>query len=222
MAQNILISFSIILSFTFLSSALEGGYADNQNPGLYSSGSTPFGVPYVDWTTRWWQWYIGIPNSQTPFADTSGQNCGINQEGPVWNLLGSPGKVERTCTIQSDKAILFPILVTECSYSESPSLKTKEDLLRCAMDANKDAVLQATVDNQQIKDIDKYRVTSSLFNVTYPDDSIYPTNSNFSQAVSDGWFIMLEPMKPGQHQIRFTASQIGQVPVDTTYHLIIK
>ena len=57
---------------------------------------------------------------------------------------------------------------------------------------------------------------------------MFPTNSNFSQAVSDGWFILLEPLKPGQHEIKFTASQVRNpttgesTVVDVTYHLTIK
>ena len=89
------------------------------------------------------------------------------------------------------------------------------------------AVVKASLDNAEIKNIDNYRIASGLFNVTYPSDSVIPTNSNFSQAVSDGWFIMLEPLKPGQHEIKFSASQVaGQTTgestaLDTTYHLNI-
>ena len=65
----------------------------------------------------------------------------------------------------------------------------------------------ASVDNREIKDVDKYKVTSSIFNVTYSADSVFPTNSNFSQAISDGWFIMIEPFKPGEHELKFSATQ---------------
>ena len=85
------------------------------------------------------------------------------------------------------------------------------------------------MDNQEIKLVDKYRVTSSIFNVTYPNDPVFPTNSNFSQPSSDGWFILLEPLKPGEHVIKFSASQLPAGPttaentaVDVTYHLNIK
>ena len=50
------------------------------------------------------------------------------------------------------------------------------------------AVVKASLDNAEIKNIDNYRIASGLFNVTYPSDSVIPTNSNFSQAVSDGWY----------------------------------
>jgi hypothetical protein len=183
--------------------------ADELNPGLYSPNSSPYGTSFDKWTTKWWQWFIGIPNSQQPFPDTTGEKCGVTQAGPVWYLVGAAGKAERNCTIPSDKAILFPILNTECSYSETPTLKTEQDLRKCAVESNKDAVLKASLDNIEIKNLDKYRVTSNVFNVTYPNDPVFPTNSNFSQAVSDGWFIMLEPLKPGKHELKFSASQLG-------------
>jgi hypothetical protein len=204
--------------------AIQQVFADELNPGLYSKSSNAFGTSFADWTIRWWQWFIGIPNSQQPFPDTTGEKCATDQAGPVWYLLGAAGKVERTCTIPSGKAIIFPILTTECSFSENPSMKTEEELRKCAVDSNKDAVLKASLDNREIRNCDNYRVASSLFNVTYPSDPVFPTNSNFSQAVSDGWFMMLEPLKPGQHELRFTAIQIGtdNAVTDVTYHLNIK
>lgn len=202
--------------------------ADEINPGLYAPNSSPYGTSFDKWTTKWWQWFIGIPNSQQPFPDTTGEKCGIKQAGPVWYLVGAAGKVERNCIIPSDKAILFPILNTECSYSETPTLKTEQDLRKCAVESNKDAVLKASLDNHEIKNIDNYRVTSSPFNVTYPSDPVFPTNSNFSQAVSDGWFIMLEPLKPGTHELKFSASQLGagttgeNTVMDVKYNLNVK
>jgi hypothetical protein len=202
--------------------------ADEINPGLYSLNSSPFGTPFSTWTAKWWQWFIGIPNSQQPFPDTTGEKCGIKQAGPVWYLVGAAGKVERNCIIPSDKAILFPILDTECSYSETPTLKTEQDLRQCAVEGNKDAVLKASLDNREIKNIEKYRVTTNLFNVTYPSDPVFPTNSNYSQAVSDGWFIMLEPLKPGAHELKFSASQLGagttgeNTVLDVKYNLTVK
>ena len=104
--------------FVFLAPFVITGYeamADDVNPGLYSQNSTPYGISFPVWTTKWWQWFIEIPNSQHPFTDITGERCGTNQAGPVSYLVGATGKAERTCTIQSDKAILFPILNTECS-----------------------------------------------------------------------------------------------------------
>ena len=219
---------SIVMTMLLVQLSSQLVLADEINPGLYSPNSSPYGTSFDKWTTKWWQWFIGIPNSQQPFPDTTGEKCGIKQAGPVWYLVGAAGKVERNCIIPSDKAILFPILNTECSYSETPTLKTEQDLRKCAVESNKDAVLKASLDNHEIKNIDNYRVTSSPFNVTYPSDPVFPTNSNFSQAVSDGWFIMLEPLKPGTHELKFSASQLGagttgeNTVMDVKYNLNVK
>jgi hypothetical protein len=212
-----------LMFLTFLTFLPRLSLADEINLGVYSPNSAPFGTPFIDWTTKWWKWFIAIPNSQHPFADTTGERCGKSQEGPVWYLVGAGGHAERNCSIPSDKAILFPILNSECSYSESPTLKSEQELRKCAVDADKNAVLKATIDNREIKDIDRYKVTSGIFNVTYSNDPVFPTNSNVSEAVSDGWFIMLEPLKPGNHEIRFSESQIEPPSlIDVVYHLSIK
>lgn len=47
-------------------------------------------------------------------------------------------------------------------------------------------------------------------------------------AVSDGWFLMLQPLEPGQHELRFSAIQLGgqttaeNTAMDVTYHLDVK
>ena len=134
------------------------------------------------------------------------EKCGINQAGPVRFLVEPQGRWRGIAPFHLIK-VLFPILNTECSYSETPTLKMNNDARKCAVESDQDAVLKASLDNHEIKSLDNYRVTSSPFNVTYPSDPVFPTNSNFSQAVSDGWFIMLEPLKPGTHELKFSASQ---------------
>jgi hypothetical protein len=203
--------------------------SDTVNPGLYSPDSKPFGLSFADWPAKWWQWYLKIPNSQHPFGDSTGEKCGLMQNGPVWFLVGSAGKAERNCTIPSDKAILIPVINTECSYSESPDIKDKKGLTNCAITANNGAQISASVDNRPIVDLDKYRVTTDIFNVTYDKDPVFPTNSNVSQAVDNGWYLFLEPMKLGQHEIKFRASQVGDpnsvAPtslIDVKYHITIK
>jgi hypothetical protein len=203
--------------------------ADTVNPGLYSPDSKPFGSSYSDWTAKFWQWYLKIPNSQHPIGDLTGERCGIMQTGPVWFLVGSAGKVVRNCTVPSDKAILIPIINQACSYSESPSIKDKKGLTDCAISANNNATIRASVDNQPIVDPAKYRVTTDIFSVTYSNDPVAPITSTKSQAVSDGFYLFLEPMKPGQHEIKVSATKLGSDPnspetalVDATYNLTTK
>jgi hypothetical protein len=39
---------------------------DNINPGLYSTNSAPYGIPYQQWTERLWQWDFSLPTAQHP------------------------------------------------------------------------------------------------------------------------------------------------------------
>ena len=67
----------------------------------------------------------------------------------------------------------------------------------CAVDGNKVCRCKGQLRQCRDKNIDNYRIASGLFNVTYPSDSVIPTNSNFSQAVSDGWLLWSNPLSLG-------------------------
>ena len=90
-----------ILSLTAFS------HADSINPGVYSKDSSPYGIPYSQWISKWWQWNMEIPTAQHPRDNYSPEKCSVNQSGPVWflpDILG--GKEERTCTLPGGKLFL--------------------------------------------------------------------------------------------------------------------
>ena len=70
-------------------------------------------------TADWWKWVMAIPSEINPLLDDTGEDCGVNQQGPVRYLVGTPGDTEignlttgdaeRDCVIPEGKKILFPI-----------------------------------------------------------------------------------------------------------------
>ena len=71
-------------------------------------------------SAAWWQWLLAIPTAESPTVDSTGENCGVNQEGPVWFLAGTTGgSAVRNCIIPAGKAILFPIITAEWSRAEA-------------------------------------------------------------------------------------------------------
>ncbi|MGH9975265.1 MAG: hypothetical protein ACRD8Z_05440, partial [Nitrososphaeraceae archaeon] len=71
----------------------------SQEQPSYQVGSEPFGRSYEDWTAKWWQWLLSIPNSENAAVDTTGEHCGVGQNGSVWFLAGTTGgKNIRSCT----------------------------------------------------------------------------------------------------------------------------
>lgn len=179
---------------------------------VFEANSTPFGLTYGEWTAKWWQWAYSIPKDIHPAYDDSGKYCTVNQNGRVWFFPGTYGKpVIRECTIPYGKAILFPILNSECSVAEFPNLKTIQELRICA-NAFQDQVtqLQAIVDGIAIPNLEKYRIQSLPFNFTLPENNILGLPANTStQAVADGNWVFLKPLSQGKHEIIFKGDTVS-------------
>jgi hypothetical protein len=60
----------------FMCSAILTVRADSINPGLYPVDSKPFGLAFPQWSEKWWQWMVSIPQPQNPLNDNTGKNCG--------------------------------------------------------------------------------------------------------------------------------------------------
>ena len=198
-----------ILSASFLVLLLMPDYllADNFNEGVFPIDSEPHGLSYEDWTVKFWQWLLSIPLDKNPVADQTGENCGVGQgTDPVFFLaFSSGGKAERTCTIPSGKAILIPVNVVECSFKEV-KVQDEAGLHKCAEeDESNNPGLFLSVDGTEYTNLDKYRVHSRAFDVSLPENSLIQESGN-TTAVSDGYWIIHEPLSPGDHTIHFKAS----------------
>ena len=143
------------------------------NQYVFTIDSKPYGLTYSEWTAKWWQWAFSAPEEANPVLDEDGKNCAQRQSGPVWFLAGTfGGSVVRECTIPTEKSIMFPILNSECSYAEYPSLKTESELRDCAKTSqNKITQLEASIDGMPLQGLDKVSCTSLLFNLTLPENN---------------------------------------------------
>jgi hypothetical protein len=205
------------------------------------------GAPIGEWSARWWQWAFGIPAPINPMADTTGGNCDVDQQGPVWFLAGwwgPPMDVNRTCTIPKGKSILFPIANyvwvqtsfddpanTEADYRQCVSgISAPDNPLGCVGIAAVAGDLEATLDGIPVAFDYRtpiVRAQSPLFTVQWPYDNILgldPANENCPkcrEAVSDGFWVMLPPLRPGDHTLSFRAGDGTANWQNVTYHLIV-
>ena len=196
--------------------------ADDVNPGVYPVNSEIYGKTYGEWSEEWWKWILSIPESSNPlFDDGSGKFCAEGQSGDVWFLAGSwVGTTKLKCEVPAGKAIFFPIINGEASTIEGNG-KTEEELRAVAnyyMDCV--TVTEATVDGKPFKKLKNYRVESSLFKFRLPTDNILGLHPGSSNSVSDGYWIMLEPLSKGEHVIHIR----GKAPkldfeTEMTYYL---
>lgn len=203
-------------------------------PRVLPANSTLDGLTYSEWTARWWQWLVSVPLERNPAADSTGEFCAENQNGPVWFLPGTfGGPVERTCDIPAGKAILIVLVNSECNPAEYPDLQTESELRSCAK-AGQDSVneLFASIDGVQLKETDlrRYRVDSPLFNLTFPENNIFALPPQTVLTVSDGYWVLLEPLSLGNHEIHFRASIIdatdpsgaGNFVSEARYHITVR
>lgn len=173
---------------------------------VFSADSKPYNLTYGEWTAKWWQWGYSIPKNINPAYDNAGKNCAQKQNGPVWFLAGTFGhSVNRACTIPTKKAILFPILNSECSFAEFPKIKTFSELRTCAKSTQDQVtMLNASIDGVPILNLEKYRIQSPVFNFTLPQNNIIgmPANTT-TEAIADGNWVFLKPLSPGIHKLMF-------------------
>jgi hypothetical protein len=231
-SNYLFISTFVFFTIYFLSFCLAPVHAQG-NLTVIPKDSSPFGKPYSNWTAEWWQWYVETPfDNNHPSRDLTGVNCGINQSGPVWFISGSEKvPIEKTCVVPEGKAILVPILIYECSYTENKNEKTPEDLLNCAksnadnMQALKLRYGEIDLPEQQIRQ--EFRISTSPFIVNFPENNVFLAQPpGPTTAVSDGYWIMFEPPSPGNYDINFGGCFGNPIVVDpakfcqdVTYHL---
>jgi hypothetical protein len=203
-------SFPVLLlgiSIAFLTSQVVlSAYAQGNNSAVYSKDSTPFGIPYKDWITRWWQWNVGIPSSQHPRDNYTAEKCTVNQNGSVWFIPDIlTGKEQRTCTIPEGKAILVPLITGECDTSEAQS-QSDAELRQCSMEGNEFGAISATLDGQNIEKLESYRTATDFFNVTNVKDNIFDAPAGTYRGVADGFFVFLKPLSVGNHELHVKTS----------------
>jgi hypothetical protein len=185
------------------------------------------GHGYGEWTAQWWQWIGAIDAANNPLADATGVHCDLDQAGPVWFLAGGlGGSVQRECSIPPDKHVFFPLLNGIAFNNAGESLTVDE--LRAGLGALIDAGcgLELTLDGEVLEDdLTVFRAISPEMVIEVPEDDIFGLNGDtIDPGVSDGFWIMLTPLPPGEHELTFGGAvcDAGGDPifeVDLTYHL---
>ena len=185
-------------------------------PGVVPVVARPYGLSYGEWSARWWQWAYSLPATGHPLFDETGADAANGQSGPVWFLGGVfnvSGTASRVVTVPSGKALFFPILNVEWDNVCPPGSLTVDELRALAAAVADAAVdLQCEFDGQEVEDLPGYRVTSPVFQATFPDDNLYQAfgcgtaPGVYAPLVGDGFYVMLEPPSVGTHQLHFHGS----------------
>jgi hypothetical protein len=214
---------SLILAITLAVVACNSSSDDPPDSVAFSPAEAPLGRSYGNWGAAWWQWVLNIPEPSNPLLDESGAHCAQRQDEEAWFLAGNfGGSSERACTISAAKSIFFPIVNGFMCVEESdPSIDTVEKLRPLLNYGFMNASLNATLDGAAIADLSSFRATSDVFTLSLGDENVFgEPPMDIPGCLSDGYWIMLKPLPPGPHTLRFG----GETPntgfsLDVTYHL---
>lgn len=174
-----------------LSSAAWG----SSQPSSVVAEKGPAGEMPAELAVKWWQWVTNSPDDTDPLADESGDYCGYGQKGDVFFLATSYSteKVTRQCTVPAGKYLFFPVInMMMWDGPDGLSCQELQDDVKTAINTARD--LEVELDGDKINGLDKLRLVSKDCFSIPGDNDHYAT---------DGYWVLLKPLKPGQHIIHF-------------------
>jgi hypothetical protein len=199
--------------------------------------SLAFGRSYGELSAAFWQWSLSIPVANHPLFDNGdcsvGQSGDVWFIGPRFCISGSSdcnqGSITRSCSIPRGKAIFFPKVSAEDSAPEEPAFGcgtslapliagTTDELAQCAQFYYFYGVtsVSAEIDGVVVPNLMKdFHVQSPVYGYTMPNDNLlnaigegpYPAG-NYFPAVANGVYVLLSPLSPGRHVIKFSANPL--------------
>jgi hypothetical protein len=252
---SVLVTVSFFFSIFFVFPGLPSVYGF----GVFSKNEKPFSASYDYWVSKFWNHWLAKNTDQ---ATPKPSGCLIvnndNKSESMVMLLETADVTfppTQTCKISSDNGIIVPLWVGWCDSGSSGKNSTEEQLAKCAKEQNLGNIRSdVKVDGLPVAKLDvkqtvipgssslDYKInslanvtqsTSKLFTLTIPPDTHKPNQvSGTWNAVSDGWWVFLKPLPPGEHtifyNIRITPTGALTSPgtnphfADITYKLLVK
>lgn len=208
--------------------------------GIVEPGQQIFGKSYNELVSQWTNWLIAEPIATNPAFDPDGSFCDKNQRGHIWFLATTfGGMADRTCEVPAGKAIFISLGGVYVSFAPDylggdpscSSLSGELEQIRCDVNNDiplaPDISLKAIIDGKEVNDLFAFRAQSQPggFTLRVPDSSLL-TDFGFSAgdrypAVADGYFLLLEPLKPGKHTLTVITTDSQGSQTGANYTLIV-
>lgn len=204
------LSLVLITGISFFTKNTSAELSESQIQSLlFDSNAIPYNTTIPEWTAKWWKWaysFSGFYNN--PLLDPNGTSVMKFQpdDEPVFFLSGAYNSVaNRTISIPSGKAVLFPVLNAEISFSDFPNAKGEDDLKK-ALDTDLSAATYVGAELNGIS-LPYQRIKADLFDLSVANDNIFNVRSGITQAVADGYWIFLKPLPVGEYTIHVKGEQ---------------
>jgi hypothetical protein len=196
----------------------------SQPIAIFPIVSKPYGYTYGEWSARWWQWLLSIPKSKNPAFDSTGANANIDQNyRNVFFLCqtyeSAPTVPNRTVTVPSGKSIFMPI-INWVSILHIDGETDQELIDNAIKKMDVLANLKIAINGFIIKKgLEVYRAQSPIFEIMLPEDNIVGSPSGPARAVSDGYWLFLEPLDSNTSITSFGSCSSGATKIGVSYNL---
>jgi hypothetical protein len=167
------------------------------------------------WSARWWMWAASPQHGSLAVRDLEGTQCGAGQEGEVFFLAGTfaDRPVQRTCRVPAGKFLFFPIVAYIVMPNGAPNCSSHASTAAAMTD--EPSALFAELDGVAIPKLEARRVaTGDCFNVNAM------SRGPPLESASNGYWLMLRPLKPGKHVLHFGGT-LPSLRQDITYTLVV-
>lgn len=182
--------------------------------------SSVAGVSQAEWSQRWWQWASAFPRDESPVSDRSGARCAAGQSGQVWFLAGAFGSamVHRRCTVPKGKYIFFPLVNNIVHPTRGMSIPCDAAIEAAGELMDDPDTLVAELDGEAFEGLVRHRQKSpGCFDLA----ARAATNLEIYPSASDGYYLMLRPLKPGSHSLHF-GGQLQSLKQAISYELTVE
>ena len=208
------IALAILLGLLSMPWTVPTQAGDRARTGVLPAGSIVGGRTVGEWTADWWAWALSFPVDMNPLLDETGEFGPLgNIGGPVFFVVTSGGgRVSRAYKVPAGQYLLVPIYTYVWTYDDTCANEA------CARQIADGAVfgvtrMSAKIDGVPVRNLFSHYEATSVFSVSVPDDGLYgPGQGGTFDAVSSGYWLMLEPLEPGCHRLHFDAVAPGDDP----------
>lgn len=179
------------------------------------------------------QWAFSFPAATNPVLDATGAFSAAGDQGSYFFLTGSGSAdpVVRNVTVRPDQTLFFNLVAV--LNSVYPGYETEAALRADAADfIGVASNLTVSVDGAPalmpagFSSLDQFRQSSPLFPMNFVVDNIFGYPPGVVPAIVDGYWVGLEALSKGSHELHFTAQTNGvgayagySFAQDITYHI---
>ena len=170
-------------------------------PAFADEGAQTHGMTYGEWSAAWWQWQEA---NYPSFG--FGDDCSLGQSGPVWFLGGtSGGGAVRECDepLKKNRHLFIPLVNANVFDESSLDIEARRALMDGIFSEDPAGPFSSVACSLHIEVDGDPAVFSTPIVRTQSPPFEYAGDP---ETIADGFWVMLDPLPSGDHEIHFTGA----------------